>query len=245
MPALPQLVFYDRVIEYTIKYSNLASSLKIIVDAKDGVQVTAPLQYNDLTISSIMQDKSIWILEKLDYLSVLAGCSVPRMLVDGEQLFFLGKRFTIKVNTSDKAIDNAVIINGQQMLIEVPRAAYQDGRTAAVRNTLVKWYKKQASFIINNRIYLYADNIGVELAKIRIKEQKHRWGSCSGKGNLNFNWHLVMAPLNIIDYVIVHELCHLKRLDHSPVFWSLVKAVLPDYQIRRQWLKQYGPVLTF
>jgi len=245
VPALPQLVFDDRVIEYTIKYSNLASSLKIVVDAKDGVQVTAPLQYNASTISSIMQDKSTWVLEKLDYLSVLAGCTVPRLFVDGEQFFFLGNRFTIKVNTSDKIVNNAVIINGQQMLVKVPPAAYQDGRTVAVRNTLVKWYKKQAGFIIKDRIYLYADSIGVKLAKIRIKEQKHRWGSCSGKGNLNFNWHLVMAPISIIDYVIVHELCHLKRLDHSPVFWSLVEAVLPDYQIRRKWLKQYGPVLTF
>lgn len=245
MPALPHLVLSDRVIEYTIKYSKIASSIKIMVDAKDGVQVTAPLTYNTMTISSIMQDKSAWIMEKMDYLAVLAGCPVPRLFVDGEQFFYLGNRFEIKVQVNEQARHQAVIINGRQMFVEVPRAMYLEAGAGAVRSILVKWYKKQANLIINERINSYANIIGVEPAKIRIKEQKHRWGSCSGKGNLNFNWHLAMAPEQIIDYVIVHELCHLKRLDHSQVFWGLVEAVLPDYQNRRRWLKKYGPVLTF
>jgi len=241
---LPQLVFNDRVIAYSIKYSDIATALKIVVDAKDGVQVTAPIKYNAPLIKSIMQDKSSWIIEKLDYLSVLAGCTVPRLFADGEQFFYLGERFKIKVHINDHAM-NAVKIVDQHMLVEISPVMQQDGRSDAVRDTMVKWYKNQAKGIINDRINLYADSLGVELAKIRIKEQKHRWGSCSGKGNLNFNWHLVMAPVDIVDYVIVHELCHLKRLDHSPVFWHLVEAVLPDYQMRRHWLKQYGPVLTF
>jgi len=192
-----------------------------------------------------MLDKSAWVLEKLDYLSALAGCPVPRLFVDGEQFFFLGNRYAIKVNINDQVVVNKVHINGQQILVEVPLAVHQEGGTAAVRDTLVKWYKKQANYIVNDRINLYAERVGVKPEKVRIKEQKHRWGSCSGQGNLNFNWHLVMAPMNIIDYVVVHELCHLKRLDHSPTFWSLVEAVLPDYQVRHRWLKQYGPVLTF
>ncbi len=245
MPALPHLVFSDRVIEYTIKYSHIATSLKIMVDAKDGVQVTAPLTYNTMMVSSIMQDKSTWILEKMDYLAALAGCPVPRLFVDGEQFFFLGNRFEIKVQANEQVQHQAVIINGRQMLVKVPQAVYLEGGAGAVRSALVKWYKKQANLVINERINFYASMIGIELAKIRIKEQKHRWGSCSEKGNLNFNWHLVMAPEQVIDYVIIHELCHLKRMDHSPVFWGLVEALMPDYKNRRRWLKKYGPVLTF
>ena len=245
VPVLPYLVFGDRLIEYTIKYSRLASYIKIMVDAKDGVQVTAPLACDTKTISSIVQDKGTWILEKMDYLADLAGCPVPRLFVDGEQFFYLGNRFEFKVQASEQVRRREVIINGRQMLVKVPRAVHLEGGAEAVRAALVKWYRKQANLIINERINLYTDMMSVEPAKIRIKEQKHRWGSCSGKGNLNFNWHLVMAPEHIIDYVVVHELCHLKRLDHSPVFWGLVEAILPDYQNRRSWLKQYGPVLTF
>jgi len=241
---LPQLACNGRVIEYSIKYSKLASVLKIAVDAKDGVQVTAPLTYHASLISSIMQDKSSWVIEKLDYLSALAGCTVPSLFVDGEQFFYLGQRCKIKVHINEQAM-HAVKIVDQHMLVQISPLMQRDGRSDAVRNTMVEWYKNQAKVLINERINLHVANIGAELAKIRIKEQKHRWGSCSGKGNLNFNWHLVMAPVDIVDYVIVHELCHLKRLDHSPVFWHLVEAVLPDYQMRRHWLKQYGPVLTF
>ncbi|WP_052543954.1 M48 family metallopeptidase [Desulfoscipio gibsoniae] len=244
-PALPQLVLDGRVLNYTIKRSGKASSLRITVDAVVGIQVTAPVKYKTEVIGRIMQDKSAWVLEKMDYLSALAGCPLPRMFVDGEQFFFLGNRYTVKLHINDQIMVDTIKINDQTMFIEVPLALHQEGGAAAVRAALVKWYKNKANYILNNRINLYKEVIGVKPAKIRIKEQKHRWGSCSGKGNLNFNWHLVMAPVNVIDYVIVHELCHLKRLDHSPAFWGLVEAVLPDYQIRRRWLKRYSPVLTF
>ncbi|WP_449241333.1 M48 family metallopeptidase [Desulfoscipio gibsoniae] len=243
--VLPRLVLDDRVMEYTVKRSHKALSLKITVDAKDGVTVTAPEQYNTGVVKRFIQDKSVWIIEKLDYLSVLSGCPVPRSFADGEQFFFLGNQYTVKVHINEQVMNGAVRINGRQMLIDVPLPLYRDNGAAAVRDTLVKWYKTQANYTINDRIDFYIKGVGVKPAKIRIKEQKHRWGSCSGKGNLNFNWHLVMAPIGIIDYIVVHELCHLLRLDHSPAFWSLVGAVLPDYPTRRRWLKQYGPVLTF
>lgn len=89
----------------------------------------------------------------------------------------------------------------------------------------------------------YAERIGVTYGRITIRNQKTRWGSCSSKGNLNFNCRLMSAPEEVLDYVIVHELCHRKEMNHSPRFWREVGRVLPDYQERRKWLKEHGEEL--
>ena len=91
------------------------------------------------------------------------------------------------------------------------------------------------------RVRQRAEQIGVRYGRITVRNQKTRWGSCSSKGNLNFNCLLMLCPDEVIDYVIVHELCHRKELNHSPRFWAEVAAVLPDYRARRKWLKDHGP----
>ncbi len=98
----------------------------------------------------------------------------------------------------------------------------------------------QAVEILPDRVQYYAEQIGVDYGRITIRNQKTRWGSCSGKGNLNFNCLLMLAPAEIQDYVVVHELCHRREMNHSPKFWAEVAKVMPDYQERRKWLKENG-----
>ncbi len=90
----------------------------------------------------------------------------------------------------------------------------------------------------------FAPLVGVSYGRITIRNQRTRWGSCSGKGNLNFNCLLMLAPPEVLDYVVVHELCHRKEMNHSPRFWAEVARVLPDYQQRRRWLKEHGGALV-
>ena len=99
---------------------------------------------------------------------------------------------------------------------------------------------KQAKQVIPLRVAYFADILGVNYGRISIRSQHTRWGSCSAKGNLNFNCLLMLVPEEILDYVIVHELCHLIELNHSPAFWAEVERVLPDYKARRKWLKDNG-----
>ncbi len=124
-----------------------------------------------------------------------------------------------------------------------------------VRERIEEWYLFQAKQIFPERVSQYyplvsrlAGSLGKEIGpvnRISIRNQKTRWGSCSSKGNLNFNWRLVMAPAGILDYVVIHELCHLAYLNHSSQFWHLVSGILPDWKERRSWLKANGPLLEW
>jgi predicted metal-dependent hydrolase len=107
----------------------------------------------------------------------------------------------------------------------------------------VKLLTTRAKRIIPQRVRYYADIIGVSYGRITIRMQKTRWGSCSSQGNLNFNCLLMLAPEDIIDYVVVHELCHRKEMNHSPRFWAEVEKVIPDYKEKRRWLKDHGASL--
>ena len=103
--------------------------------------------------------------------------------------------------------------------------------------------KQRALQVIPERVEHFAPLVGVSYGGITIRTQKTRWGSCSSKGNLNFNCLLLLAPAEVLDYVVVHELCHRREMNHSPKFWAEVERVLPDYDARRKWLKENGPGL--
>ena len=113
---------------------------------------------------------------------------------------------------------------------------------------LEKRYRAAAKSYIPQRVAYYAENyrhlIRHDYSSIAIRDQKTRWGSCSGRGTLSFNWRLMLAPPGILDYVVVHELCHLEHMNHSKDFWDCVAAILPDYKERRKWLKEHGHELT-
>lgn len=100
-----------------------------------------------------------------------------------------------------------------------------------------------ARHVLTQKTKLYASLMQVSYGKITIRDQKTRWGSCSSKGNLNFNWRLILAPEAVQDYVVVHELAHRLQMNHSPAFWKIVEQILPDYQIQRRWLKEHGEEL--
>ncbi|MCM1385827.1 MAG: M48 family metallopeptidase [Bacillus sp. (in: Bacteria)] len=110
----------------------------------------------------------------------------------------------------------------------------------AQRIALEKRYKEAARNYIPKRVAYYQPLTGGTYNRITIRSQRTRWGSCSGKGTLSFNWRLMLAPPAILDYVVVHELCHLTHMDHSPAFWEAVKSVYPNYKSARKWLKEHG-----
>ena len=100
--------------------------------------------------------------------------------------------------------------------------------------------QNKACVVIPRRVAYYAEKLGVSYGKITLRQQKTRWGSCAANGNLNFNWLLILAPPEVLDYVVVHELCHRREMNHSQAFWKEVEKILPDYRERQKWLKDNG-----
>lgn len=111
------------------------------------------------------------------------------------------------------------------------------------KDIFIQWYKEEAYHKIAEQVEFYAKRAGLKYNKVKITNAQKRWGSCSSANNLNFSWSLIMAPLKVLDYVVVHELCHLIERNHSQRFWTKVKTMMPDYEKYRDWLNEYGYLL--
>lgn len=175
-------------------------------------------------------------------------------------------QYTYELIRSDRKTVALQITNDGRLLVRCPRrmpigqveaficskkawidkhlaARAQTPQQAPLTSAEVRNLADMALKVIPQRVRLYAASMGVQYGRITIRNQRTRWGSCSGKGNLNFNCLLMLAPQKVMDYVVVHELCHLKQMNHSKAFWALVEGVMPDYQESRKWLKDNGPGL--
>lgn len=156
-------------------------------------------------------------------------------LESGEMLPYLSGQKVLTILREERTRPKVKCI-GERLLLWVPYEADYEYK----KESLEKWYRKEAAAIISRKASYYAEALKVDFQKIHIKDQRSRWGSCSSKKNLNFNWRLVMAPEPVLDYVVIHELCHLEHMDHSAAFWGLVGSICPEYKQHRRWLKEHG-----
>ncbi len=160
------------------------------------------------------------------------------ILENGDVLYYLGEKRVLTVIREQRTRAKIKSVM-DRILMWIPYEADYKYK----REQLEKWYRKEALAVIGQKALEYAQSLSVHFESIRIKDQRSRWGSCSSKGNLNFNWRIVMAPEPVCDYVIIHELCHLVFMDHSMNFWNLVKSICPEYQQYKKWLKENGKQL--
>lgn len=186
--------------------------------------VRAPHRVSLGYIQNVLLKKAAWILKKRTQAQARKVRNPPKRFIDGESFYYLGKIYPLKLVDAD-------VINLTDYL-EFPRKFILDAQ-----QRLTQWYKSQAYEKIKERAGLYSKITGLTYSKIKISDAAKRMGSCSAKGNLNFSWRLIMAPLENIDYVVVHELIHLDERNHSRNFWKKVCAVLPDYRAKDSWLK--------
>ena len=151
---------------------------------------------------------------------------------DGSALHFGGKTYTLKLIPSS---ETGLSFENEICYLKLPQP--EDER--AVRETLRRGFVDLALKTIPARLRYWAPRLGVTYGRVTLRDQKTRWGSCSAKHNLNFNWRLILAPPEVLDYVVIHELCHLVEFNHSPRFWKLVESQMPDYSYWKNWLKQH------
>jgi len=203
---------------------------------KDTVSIVVPHTYPNESIDQLLTKKASWIMKKI---SAHSAIQLPpeKQYISGEQYLFLGQGYVLSIRQG--AFFSVKRVQ-EHLVITMPKGTEQQQK---VKNALVKWYKAQAELALKEKVIFYARLVGVEPVSVGVKTYKRRWGSCSAAGRIDFNWKIIMAPEHVIDYVVVHELCHLKQFNHSPKFWKEVERVMPDYVASKAWLKTNGLLL--
>jgi predicted metal-dependent hydrolase len=208
-------------------------TVAIEVTGEARLVVRAPLRTSPEDIDKFIEKKRLWILKKQGEAQQRLERAAPKRFVSGEEFLFLGNSYKLTVVDDGKAplsFDNGF--------------ALSQNRQTDARSLFVEWYKIRAQEVIQERLLYYSGLSGIEFTLFRITSAQKRWGSCNSKGNLHFAWRLVMAPLPVVDYVVVHELAHIVEKNHSARFWRRVERILPDYRERRAWLRNNGTVLA-
>lgn len=225
-------------IEFAVSKSN-RKSLSIAIQPDGNLLVKAPLFMSDSEILKWVKTKTGWIIRQRAKVLEQQENNPPKQYVSGERFWHLGQEYELEVRMSTGRAGMVGIVEDKIILFS------KTAEGTEVQKILSDWYIKQAKTWISKRVRFFAEQMGESFGNITIKNQKKRWGSCSSARNLNFNWRLIMAPEAVIDYVVVHELCHLRQMNHSKMFWNEVEKMLPDYKMYKKWLEKNGAVLNY
>ncbi|MBI5670562.1 MAG: M48 family metallopeptidase [Chloroflexi bacterium] len=230
---MPEITLGGQQVSYTVRESPRARTLRLKISPRAGLEVILPAGATGRDVEAILLSRAAWILKHLP-----AEAPPERRLVSGEKLPYLGRDRVLDIGVKPRGKTIGVMLDGDSLRVRLPAGTPATPET--IRAALEGWYRAQAKAYLLPRTAELARQHGFRYGKITIKGQSTRWGSCSSQRNLNFNWRLMFAPPAAMDYVIIHELCHLQELNHSRRFWSLVARLCPDYKHWVKWFKANG-----
>jgi predicted metal-dependent hydrolase len=235
-------------IPYRIRRSERARRARILVDT-DGVEVVVPRRFPLRDVEPFVEEKRRWIERTLRRLRETETELPPARLADGGEVPYLGERLRLRVRVDPGRVREHVARRGGELHVALPAAPGQLEMLGAappqeaVREALERWYRRRARAEVAPRLEAACARSGQTFARLQIRGQRTRWASCSSTGAMSFNWRLLLAPPEILDYVIEHEVAHLEVLDHSPRFWRLLAERCPDWPEREDWLRRHGHAL--
>ncbi|MGZ6346512.1 MAG: M48 family metallopeptidase [Anaerolineales bacterium] len=216
-----------------VLFRSKRKTISLIIQPDGKLTVRAPQRMSQIHIMEFVRTHEDWIRKNQSRVKA-APPPPPKVFKDGESFLYLGKEYPLS------------IISHQRPALIFKNSRFQLSRSdiPGARQIFRNWYKSQARIVISQRVEYLAAKHKFTYKKIRISSARTRWGSCSATGTLSFTWRLVMAPLDIMDYVVLHELVHTRIKDHSRTFWHRLGELLPGYKIKVRWLKQNGKFLT-
>jgi predicted metal-dependent hydrolase len=225
-------------IEYQLLPGSDRKTTDIVIERNGLITVRPPRKMNADQIDATVLSKRMWIYRNLAEWRDLNATRVTREWVSGESFLYLGSRYRLQlVADQDEPLK---LKEGRFCLL---RSIVESGGSEAAHQAFEAFYKEKGLPRIKQRVAFFADKVGVSPGSVHIKDIGYRWASCLKDGNIHFHWKCLMAPLTIIDYIVVHELCHLHHRDHSDAFWNEVDKILPDYRDRKEWLRVRGAEL--
>ena len=203
-------------------------SIKVI---ENKIIINTPYFVDDSYILSLLDRKKNWISKNL-----LSNTPEFDNILKNGQAYYLGKIYRINIK---KGSQNTIIINKNNLELTYNR------ENIKFKNILKKWYKKKCFYLLKDRINFFSKKMNVECKGFFIRSYKRRLGSCDIKSRISFNWKLIFLPINVIDYVVIHELCHIIHFNHSKLFWSKVSQHCPKYKEHKKWITKNFNILKF
>lgn len=222
--------YSGKTIRFEIKYKN-RTSIGITIDSYGNVEVQAPKGTHDESVLQLLEENWDLIQQKLNEMRDRLHGEQEKVYEHGESFLYLGNTYPIKIFQDINITKDHVVFEGEQLHICVKQLDDEK-----VKQALKRFYYQQCKALVEKSIYFYQCNFKTKPRSIRITDSKTTWGTCDSKLQLTFNWRLAMAPRAVIDYVVVHEMCHMVHLNHDRSFWRLVGTIIPDYKEKENWL---------
>lgn len=229
--------FGTTTISYDIIYSERRKNTTLSVYPLKQVEISVPSNLEREDIQRLVRKKAHWIVRQMVWFDEIVQMNSVKEYVNGETYLYFGRQYRLKIIRNKKA--QAKLI-GKYLTVFLPEKTPKTDEKKLIKASIWKWYKQHAQRKIDETIKQYSKKLGIEAPKFTIKNQYKRWGSCTKKNTLNFNFKITMAPASLMHYVVLHELCHIKNKDHSKMFWKLLKGIMPDYEKRKDRLRREG-----
>lgn len=214
-------------VTYTLRRVPRRRHVHLVVDDDAELEVRAPYRFRPNDAELVIRAHSVWVIRMIK--RAREAVRAKPMLETGFEMPLLDERLQLHVSS-----------NAQASVTRGPCTLWLKSPTmmrSALRSLLEEWYRHQARCYLPSRLMHFANQFGFAVAKVSVRGQKTQWGSCSGRGAISVNWRLMLMPSDVVDYVLIHELCHLRHSNHSPEFWALVAVYVPDFRERQRRLK--------
>ncbi len=219
-------------IAYTLSRSERKTG-SIYIERDGQVSILVPEDLADADVESLIEKKLVWIYKNLAEWCDMNATQVEREFVNGEGFLYLGRSYRLQL--VEEQSQTLQLKNGYFSLLTT-----SNEKQVNAHEVFKEFYREKGYQKLSERVGYYAPQMGVVPKGVKVQELQHRWASCTPTGMLNFHWKCMMAPLTIVDYIVVHELAHLIHDNHTEAFWNEVDKVLPDYLDRKQWLRVNG-----
>ena len=240
---MPTFRFGTTDVDYSVRHQPDKPDITIAVDWTNGLSVVAPEGIEHQQIEATLKRKARWILRKLAEFEEIRPSTTKYEFISGEKFPYLGRQYRLTVLKREDVDDVTMMFQNGRFVATTPSACDAVWREERFRRAFRQWCISHGHPKVQQRIELFAPRLGLHPSKVVVKDQQSRWGSCTKNGTININWKVLMAPMRIVDYVVVHELGHMVHADHSSEFWTVVSSVMPDYDERKEWLRVHGPTL--
>lgn len=227
--------------DYTLKCSAKRRTVSLSIRAGE-ISVNAPVGVCLQELQTWLASKQAWVQSKLQQQSEHAAEIPKRLYSDGEQLRFLGVDYPLQIQAAARS--KVVFCTKQGFSVELGPSRGDKGSAERVQQLLQAWYKRQALQLLSAKTEQLCAQMGLVFDSVIVRRTKSKWGHCTSKGVIQYNWLILVAPNAVVDYLVAHEVCHLRHHNHSRAFWDLVESVCPDYRESKAWLQRYGHTLT-